>query len=122
MLFISFPHLSIIFFCFVFASGNLTEDCPPIANITNGYVKCSDGYKTNSSCEYSCENGYQLDDSCLRFNKCVDTGFQFSMWQLIPPKCVPLRTTTAPTTTLLTTPKVLVQKLVVVNENKGFFA
>ena len=33
--------------------------------------------------------GYEIDDTCLVNNFCIDDGFGYGMWQLIAPKCVP---------------------------------
>ena len=33
---------------------------------------------------------YQIDDTCLQHNKCIDDGYGDSMWQLIAPECIPI--------------------------------
>ena len=50
-------------------------------------MKCSDGNKVGSLCQYSCNEGYKLNDECLLYNSCIDDGFNEGMWKLIAPKC-----------------------------------
>jgi len=81
-------YISLIFSLFIATSiSQKVKDCPPIEQIENGDTQCSDGSKFGSLCEYSCDEGHVLNDECLRYNSCIDTGFKEGMWKLIAPEC-----------------------------------
>ena len=64
---------------------SLVVTCHTLLTPSNGSLSCSNGIKTNSTCSYSCDVGYQLIGSSQR--TCQTTRF----WSGVPTLCCPLQ-------------------------------